>query len=306
MDKKKILQFIIRILVGCTFITSSLLKLLSIENFELYVYSFGIFNYVTTTILVRLLLVLEFLLGVGLVFKIAYKYTWRIAIATLICFSLFLVYAAIFRSDENCHCFGDFIELDAVPSILKNLILIGLLLCIRKQDEWHHSLKPYIVTITTAFAFFVAFLGYPMNSMYSMMFGNTEDRFNKAIYDEFIQQPQYASVIDSSRNQIIGFVSASCSHCKAGNTIMQAFFEHNKLNHNGFSNFIVSSQDSLIESFKETTKTQDFQYTHIPMGHAIKVVNGLFPTYIFLQKGVPTKSVNYKDLKESEIIEWLK
>ena len=39
----------------------------------------------------------------------------------MIGFTLFLIYTAIYRNDANCHCFGSFIEINPVESIIKNI-----------------------------------------------------------------------------------------------------------------------------------------------------------------------------------------
>ena len=135
MDIKNLVLSFIRIILGCTFLLSAALKLVSIENFELYVYSFGFFSFVLVSFLTRFLILCEFLIGIALIFRIFYKQTWWAAIAMLCGFSLFLVYAAMFRGDENCHCFGDVIELNPIPSILKNILLTGLLLFVKQQKR---------------------------------------------------------------------------------------------------------------------------------------------------------------------------
>ena len=70
MEVKTLIQSVIRIILGCTFLLSATLKLISIENFELYVYSFGFFSFVAVSFLTRILIVCEFLIGIGLIFKI--------------------------------------------------------------------------------------------------------------------------------------------------------------------------------------------------------------------------------------------
>ncbi len=306
MKAKEFILHIVRCIIACTFITSAILKLLSLQNFELYVYSFGIFNYVTTTFVVRVLLVIEFLLGIGLLFRIFYKQSWWGTLLTLIGFSLFLVYVAIFRGSEDCHCFGDFVELDTIPSLIKNCILIGLLMPVRKQEEWHHNIKPYIVTVSCLSALFVTFLGYPMNSMYSIMFGNDEERFNQELYNKVLSNPEYGTEIDSSKNQLIAFVSSTCKHCKAGNTILQAIVTNNDIPTSNITCFIASPNDTLIDSFKIITKTEKLHYKHASMGALIGITNGYFPTYLFLENGNPSKAVSYKDLDEKEIVDFLK
>ncbi len=305
MDSKKIILFVIRLLVGITFIASSGLKLYSLESFELYVYSFGVFSYSTTAFLARLLIMSEFLLGIGILFRIFYKQVWWVTMAMLVGFSLFLIYVALFRSNDNCHCFGDVVDLNATESIIKNIVLIAMLLLVRKQDEWHHSLKAYIVSISALVSVFVAFLGFPMDSMYSLFYSDKNERFNQSVYDNVIVRPEYSSMIDSSKNMVVGLVSETCKHCKSGNTIMSAIFEQNNLDTADFKNFVMSRNAAVLDSFKIETKTQEFEYRTLNPSLIISMNNGFFPTYLLIEKGKVVKALNYKQLNEKELVKFL-
>ncbi|MCQ2960340.1 MAG: DoxX family membrane protein [Bacteroidales bacterium] len=306
MKFKELILLIIRILLGSIFVSSAILKLFSLDNFILYTYSFGIFGYVATTILARILIIIEFLLGIGLIFSIFYKITWWGTISMLSVFSIFLIYVALFRGDENCHCFGDFVNLNAVPSIIKNLIMISLLLLVKKQNEFRHKLKPYIVTISISSILFVAFIGFPPDALYNIMHKDNNDRFNQQAFEKYTADSLYSNLIDSSKNEIIGLVSASCKHCKSGNRKMQAIFEQNNINKEGFKNLVWTNSDSLLVAFKDTTKTQDFFYQKMSPVFLIEINYGYFPTYVFFEKGTPIKAINYKEINEKEIVDFLK
>lgn len=305
MGSKKIILFVLRLLVSVTFIASSVLKLYSLESFELYVYSFGLFSYTTTAFLVRVLIMTEFLLGIAILFRIFYKQVWWITMAMLVGFSLFLIYVALFRSNDNCHCFGDVIDLNTTESIIKNIVLIGMLWFVRKQDEWHHSLKAYIVTISILSSVFVAFFGFPMDSMYSLFYADKNERFNQSVYDKVIVRPEYSTMIDSSKNMVIGLVSERCKHCKSGNTIMSAIFEQNNLDTADFKNLVMSQNPAVLDTFKIVTKTQQYEYRTMNPSYIIALNNGYFPTYLFIEKGKVIKAANYKQLDEKELVKFL-
>ena len=60
----------IRIGIGGMFVIAAILKLISVDEFEIYIYSFDIFGFVATSLLSRLLIAGELILGVFLIFKI--------------------------------------------------------------------------------------------------------------------------------------------------------------------------------------------------------------------------------------------
>ena len=138
---KDIVKNILRIGIGSVFIIAAILKLISIDEFEIYIYSFNIFNFFFITILSRLLIVGEFVLGVFMFFKIQYQFTWKTILTIQILFTLFLVYVVTFRDDSNCHCFGDLVELSPTQSILKNILIIGALFFLKPRTTETEKLK---------------------------------------------------------------------------------------------------------------------------------------------------------------------
>lgn len=125
----------INILIGSVFIIAAILKLISIDEFEIYIYSFDIFSFLLTTFVSRIIIIGEFILGLFLILKINYKLTWRLTFISLILFTLFLIYVAIFRQDANCHCFGELVELSPLESIVKNVVMMILLLVAKTQSS---------------------------------------------------------------------------------------------------------------------------------------------------------------------------
>ena len=70
---QSILKMVIRIGIGLFFIVSAVLKLLSLDSFELYIYSFNIVNFVWSGLVARAIIACEILVGVLLIAKVRYK-----------------------------------------------------------------------------------------------------------------------------------------------------------------------------------------------------------------------------------------
>ena len=117
-------KFAVKMLLGALFLVSALMKLIDIDKFELYVYSFDILSLGLSYIAARLVIGFEFLLGIALSVNIYNKYTIRITLLTLMVFTLFLVYAVLIGRTDNCHCFGEFVAFDPIESIIKNIVFI--------------------------------------------------------------------------------------------------------------------------------------------------------------------------------------
>ena len=83
----KLIKDILRIGIGGMFVIAAILKLMSIDEFEIYIYSFNVLNFLLTSFVSRIIIAGEFILGLFLILKINYKFTWN---ATMIVLILFL------------------------------------------------------------------------------------------------------------------------------------------------------------------------------------------------------------------------
>ena len=182
-------------LVGGVFIIAAILKLISIDEFEIYIYSFNIFSFLLTTFVSRIIIIGEFILGLFLILKINYKFTWRISLLTLTLFTLFLTYTAIFRQDSNCHCFGELIELSPLESIIKNVILILLLLLSQKsKDKRQKALSEVqsskFFVLCSSFFVLLVFIISPPDSIYKMLYSTEKEVSSIDLYESFDEVTQ--------------------------------------------------------------------------------------------------------------------
>lgn len=214
----RISQNSIRILLGIFFIVSAVMKVLSLDTFVMYVYSFQLFPLVLTEIACRLLIGFEMLLGVMLVLKLRYKLVWWTSMALMVAFTLFLIYTAIFRNDDNCHCFGDIVEVKPVVSIFKNLVVMLFFLLIyewkrrtlhaeetveEEQEQkfrfkdlflaspWYSKTAKIIIYVVAGLLIFVAaFVLFPPTAIYNKIFSKhnlvATPVYEKALNDSLV------------------------------------------------------------------------------------------------------------------------
>ena len=130
------IRIVLRILVGVIFCLSAVAKLVAIDDFELYVYSFGWLPLNVSYVAARLCIGWEIVLGV-LLMAGWWKKTVRLAtLLTLVAFSLLLCYLALVGRNESCECMGKLVEMSPTVSLLKNAVLIMLvLLGLREKGE---------------------------------------------------------------------------------------------------------------------------------------------------------------------------
>lgn len=293
--------------VGGVFIIAAILKLISIDEFEIYIYSFNIFSFLLTTFVSRIIIVGEFVLGLLLILKINYRFVWKTSLIILILFTLFLTYVAIFRQDSNCHCFGELIELNPLESIVKNLILILLLLL--SQQSVVSGQRPKFIVFSSSFFALLVFIISPPDSIYKMIYSTEKevssidlyDSFDEVVKIDFTEEGIEFDTITNfkeSEKQLIAIVSSGCKYCKLGLKKLSLMMKNGGISPDDVDIFIWGSPDGIID-FRSETMTEDVGYWHIMPNNAIKVTYGRFPVFIMMENKNIIKIGDFRDLDDA-------
>ncbi|MBR3572356.1 MAG: DoxX family protein [Bacteroidales bacterium] len=298
-----VVKFILRILIGAFFITTAILKLLSLDSFEIYIYSFNIFSFNLCAIIARLVIAAELLVGAFLIAKILYKPTWWLTLLMLVGFTFFLVYVAIFRQDSNCHCMGDLVELNPAYSIIKNLITIVLLFFIRKEEDYQFKGKKAVGIVLAVLALGVPFILFPTDATYNL-FKKSDNNVNEKSFEQFMQDSVAQSLNIQEGNYVLGYLASGCKYCKLSAKKINTMVENNQLDTNKVV-FIIWGGDESIQKFKEETDATHFRYAKISPIEAIQLVSGQFPTYVLVKDGKPVEAMDIRGLNDNKIRSFL-
>lgn len=294
--------------VGGVFVIAAILKLISIDEFEIYIYSFNIFSFLLTTFVSRIIIIGEFILGLFLILKINYRFVWKTSLIILILFTLFLTYVAIFRRDSNCHCFGELIELNPLESIVKNLILI-LLLLLSQQSAVSVQSPKFFVLSSSFLVLIVVFIISPPDSIYKMIYSTEKEVSSIDLHESFdevvkidFKEDEIAfdsiSSFDVKEKQLIAVVSSGCKYCKLGLKKLSLMMKNGGISPDDVDIFIWGSPDGIID-FRSETMTEDVDYWHIMPNNAIKVTYGRFPIFIMMENKNIIKIGDFRDLDDA-------
>ena len=113
------IKYVFRVLPGILFLFSATAKLIGIDAFEIYLFSFGWFSLGTAYLLARLVIAAEYTLGLLLIANLCPKTAWWGSVAMLAVFSVFLGWLALSGNRENCNCFGELVNLNPLQSLGK-------------------------------------------------------------------------------------------------------------------------------------------------------------------------------------------
>lgn len=294
-----ILKIIIRIGIGVFFIVSAILKLLGLDHFELYIYSFKLFNLTLCQLAARAIIAAEILVGILLIVKVRYKEAWWLTLLMLVGFSLLLVYVILFRDDSNCHCMGDLVEMKPTLSLVKNLVLIALMLFIRNEEDYPFRKRTRVLVLVGSFitALVPPFALFPIDDIYNAF--SKPEIYNEATLNGFLQDSVMQDIQIEDGNYIVGLVSSGCEFCRTSCLKMSEIATNNDLDSTRILYFIWGDSISN-QKFQSETHTEAFRFVTISPLVAIRITNA-FPLYFFFKDGEVEKTANLRQLREKDV-----
>lgn len=298
------MEKIIRIICGLVFVFSSVSKLVDLDSFDLYIYSFNQFSFDVVSILSRMLIIFEFTVGTFLLIGVYYKKTHFISIISLILFSIFVGYEIFIGSEENCNCFGDVIVLNPVQSLCKNILLIILLFFIRKHEPISFKYNHPAGKILSAGI--VIFLGvfFAPDFLYNDL-EKSNNNFNLEIVSEesrkaLSELKDSLIYIDQS---IICFFSSKCSHCKKAAKKISSFAKKYGVESNVIYCFPEKSKE--VEDFINETNSNKLQYFTLKNKDFFKLADRSVPKIFLIENGLAVQTFGYRTFSEDLAIKFL-
>lgn len=215
-------------------------------------------------------------------------------------FTLFLVYAAIFRNDSNCHCFGNLVELNPLQSIVKNIIVIALLIMIK--DEQSHDYKPvlrkWLMALTLVVSFVISFVLLPMDVIYNKIYSDNEE-VNEVAFYESLSDSTYVDMRQG--RYLINYVLAGCQYCRLGAEKSTMMLDRHGISHDRLR-FFVGGSDEAISKFIEVTGTEDYEHWKIPAPQFMAITYGKFPLFVFIEDGKIVKAGDFRIVDDETIV----
>lgn len=300
MNKAKtILPVALKMLLGVVFIISAMLKIFDMDQFEIYIYSYHFFSLNFSFLVARAAIIVELVLGIGLVSNCLHKLMWWGSVAMLLGYTLLLIYAVHLGRTDNCHCFGDYLQFNPWQSILKNLVLLALFALVYKVKGWSFRgqwLALAGVTVACTVAVFV--ISPPDNFTPSY---DAEHSLQKEYFDAALQEAPLKDLNLDDGKQIICFFSTGCEFCQMSAhklSLMQQFY--------GFPaeriTYVFMGSEEGIEKFYEHSESERYRNVlYADVLNLLKITNGNFPVIVLLDNGEVVHEYGFRNMKEEEI-----
>ena len=297
----------IRIFVGAVFVASALLKYISIDVFDLYIFEHNLFSVSITETLTRLLITAELVLGILLVFNIHARFAYYSVIAFLTGFTIYLLLLPwLFDVDiNNCHCFGTAIVLSRTESIIKNVILLLCMVFVSPKfstyKKWHTWVMIALGVVTLAVFMVIS----APNYLYTIVHKD-KIQIDIPVYESALLNSGKEAEFTNGK-QIICMYSAGCRFCKHSALKLHLIMKHHQLPEDQIKAIFWSgTPDSIIHNFFADQKIPTLDYTTFRVDTFLMVTSGSMPLLLFSDNGTIVGRSNYITLNEKQVLEFFK
>jgi hypothetical protein len=305
---RKILFSSLCILLGAVFIFSGYTKLYPIEPFEYTFVDLGIVNWQLSPFVARLLIGLEFLIGILLVLNISLRFTYRLGIFILIVFCIYLLMLMYFTGNKgNCGCFGSFIVMTPLQALIKNIIMLAVFLVLyRYHAGWNLKGRlRYLILLPVISSFAFPFILNPVELSYAEAYLKTpEENFELPLDSLYHHATLNVPPKELSKGKhVLAFMSMTCQHCRVAANKMRIMHERNP----GIPFYIVlNGEDKNLKPFFEATHAEDIPHCVLNGRNFVYLAGVQLPRIYLINNSVVEFDLDYFVMDQAEIEKWLK
>lgn len=289
----------LKVLLGLVFVVSAVLKLFDMDKFEIYIYSYHFFSLNASFMVARLAIIIELVLGIGLISHCLHKLMWWGSIAMLAGYSLLLIYAMYLGRTDSCHCFGDFLQLDPKQSLVKNGMLMLLFLPIYRMESWKTPFRWLILCITVMVSTIAVFVISPPDNLTSN--ADPEQNLQLELFNEMLDDAPLDALNLREGKQVVCFFSTSCDYCQMAAhklSLMQQFYGFPKEN---ITYLFMGNEESIAKFYEESGSAQYRDVLYPDVARMLKAINGNFPVVVLLEDGEVVHEYGFRNMNEAEI-----
>ena len=308
LQYKKILFTILSLTIGSVFVFSAISKIPTLEQFGWTIVETTIFNWTIAEWSARILIGFELFLGILFIihFRIK-KVAIPLSIALLTAFTLYLfLVIKQYGTSGNCGCFGEYIPMTPLQSVVKNAGMIFILAMMsRIQYEWNFKWANLLTMLLFLGSISIPIIISPPESIY---LAEKEPILNKPIPLSLLYHSQNNKAPKKELRKgkhVIAFMSMTCEYCRKAAKRMRIMKEKNP----SIPFYIILNGDSskLNDFLKDTRASNiDFsifngveQFITLADGHALPKIRWVEDTTVY-------KEPNYITMDEEAIEKWLK
>jgi hypothetical protein len=307
---KIIIAASLSIALGIVFIYSGYSKLNPvIETFEFTFVEIGIVNWYTAPLIARILIGLEFFIGILLIANYNLKkFTLPLMGAVLLFFIIYLlVQISISGNKGNCGCFGERLHMTPLRAIYKNLIMIALGGAVYfLYGGWRINANKLLLSISLVTVLIIPFILNPVDYKYTS--NNLDEKINYPLELNLLYKPEDSVKVEIPKvdlrrgKHVLAFMSLTCPHCRIAAKKFRLIKKNNlKLPFY----FILNGERYNYKPFIDDTKADNIPNSFCLGKTFIQLASTNLPRIYYLDNGIVVKKVDYFELNQYAIEDWI-
>ncbi len=290
------LKYALRVLLGISFLISAIAKLISIDQFEIYIFGFRIFGLSLSYFIARIIIAVELALGILLIFNLHSKAIYFASFLILALFSLFLIGLVIVDNKESCHCFGELVDMNPWQSLLKNIVLLIILRLSAGLKSFRIPWKPLWYTIVIAGSIATVFILSPPDNWRYDQYSRSTTVSEKALEDAFSQGLLPSDLLEGEK--VVCFLSTSCEYCSMAAQKIAILRSKSNFSNGELTVVFVQGhieQDPIV--FLDNSGLDYQRYLFLDANPFIRITGGTMPLTIVLDEGEIKEKYSYRDIR---------
>lgn len=310
----KIFKIIIAVLfsvtLGLVFIYSGYSKLDPvIETFEFTFVDIGIANWYTAPLIARILIGLEFFIGVLLIANYHLKkFTLPLMTGLLVFFIIYLlIQIKTSGNNGNCGCFGERLHMTPLQAVYKNVIMIAMGAVVYfLSDGWKLKANKFVMSFVAVTSITVPFILNPIDYKYTS--NNLDEKVNYPLELNLLYQPEDSIKVEIPKidlrkgKQVVAFISLTCPHCRIA---AKKFRLIKKNNPDLPIYFILNGEKQDYKIFIDDTKADNIPNSFCLGKAFVQLASTNLPRIYYLDNSIVVKKVDYYELNQYDIEDWI-
>lgn len=290
------LKYALRVLIGLLFIFSALAKLISVDQFEIYIFGFRIFGLGLSYLIARAIIAMEIALGLLLILNMHSRAIYFAAFLILAIFSLFLIGLIVIGNRDSCHCFGELVDMNPWQSLLKNIILLVLLRLSAGLRSFRIPWKPLWYTLVIAGSIAAVFILSPPDNWGYERYSKSTTVSEKALDIAFSEGLLPTDLLEGEK--VVCFMSFTCEYClMAAQKIAILRSKGNFSNGELTIVFLKGNREYDPSVFLENSGIDYHQYLFLEANQFIRITEGAMPLTLVLREGKIIAKYGYRDIR---------
>lgn len=294
MKNPHIISYVFRALLGILFLLSATAKLIGIDAFEIYLFSFGWFSLGGAYLLARLVIAAEYTLGLLLIGNFYPRLAFWGSLAMLGGFSIFLAGLLLAGNEGNCHCFGEWVDLDPKQSLLKNAGMLVLLLLGARVKPFSIRFRGLWFTLALIVPLATVLIVSPPDNW----------RYDSYVRHELVNETALREALDAeilpssitAGDCVVCFYSLKCLFCKMSAQKLITLRARGEFSQAPLIIVFGRGEDTDTSSFFAETGLQPDEVHFIEPADFLRITNGAFPVILVMDHGQAVEKYNYRNL----------